>query len=114
MKKLDVRIPASLVWPGVEDYEDLGPIDGLVRGYNAEVVDRSGNTFWSTCVYVEGDPEEYFYDDIRVRSRMLVGWELTGRLVFRGYFRELCSEEERETFVEDVADAECYILKQQV
>ena len=29
-------IPASEIWPGAKDYDDEGPRDSLLRGYNVE------------------------------------------------------------------------------
>jgi hypothetical protein len=78
-------VKASSIWSGEKDYEDKGPRSGLVRGYNVELTNREGKTFWLSCCYIESNPREYFNAPFHRWYFQDNGWTPTGRICFRGY-----------------------------
>ena len=95
-------VPASTVWVGAQDCEDIGYIAGLVRGYNIEVVNSVGTTSWLSCEYIHGSVETEFGDEFHNFYYYQHGWQPTGRICFRGYGIERYDESEHETYVEKI------------
>lgn len=102
MKKFEVAelVPANVIWPKSEAYEDHGPIAGYVRGYNVEVKKRDGSLDWMSCVWIDTSIEDYVNDEYTRYWYMDLGVEPTGRVSFRGYGIEKYDPEEREHFVD--------------
>lgn len=96
--KFTEMVPASQIWPTAKDFEDLGEIQGLMRGYNLEV-NNGDKIDWMSAEWVYGTPEEAFDDEYHRWSRNEWGLELTGRICFRGYGVERYDEEERDTYI---------------
>ena len=93
----------------IKDDIFIGYIQGLACGWQFEYVNEQGEYAYGGGSYEECTPEEYAYrftcDDgspwiAEVPRRK--GYELTGRVVFRGYGRLYYDADEREWFVEDV------------
>lgn len=86
MFKITEFVPASLIWPNAKDFIDKGRRQGLVRGYNIEVVRNSTKeTFWMSCEYISVEPEVEFNDDFHNYYYKEYGLTPTGRISFRGY-----------------------------
>lgn len=91
----------GLHWGDVS-YDDLGACPGYLRGYNLEM--RKGDLVDYAsmfCTYLDCDysnPEVCSTVDLCAGN----GWTPTGRAVFRGYFRESYSIEDRDFYVEPV------------
>lgn len=92
-------VKASSIWPNAKDYQDFGAKPGLLRGYNIEVTTLYGVTDWMSCSYIPGEPEEYFNYDCEKHFRIWGDLKPTGRITFRGYYREVYDFEEREQYV---------------
>ena len=92
----------------IRDEEYEGQVSGLCCGWEFEV-EREGVLDSHSVIWFEGTPEQcvkaYYLDEPDCYWR-LKGWELTGRVVFRGYGRSYYDPEEREWFVEEVKDYE--------
>ena len=95
-------VPANQIWSTAKSYEDMGYIDGYVRGYNVEVQLTSGKTEWLSCEWISGNPEVYFNDDFHKWYNAEHQWNPTGRVSFRGYGVEIYDHEERDFVVEIV------------
>ncbi len=94
---------ASEIWPNAKNFEDKGYRAGLVRGYNVEVTKTKTNeTFWMSCEYIHGEPDEELFDDFHRYYYADLDVEPTGRICFRGYGVEQYDWEERETYIIDV------------
>lgn len=99
-QKFTEYVKASEIWPTAKDFEDKGPRPGLVRGYNVEIKTRHGIIDWMSCSYISEDtPEEYFLGEFYTFYLNDLGFELTGRICFRGYGREEYDPDERDTFI---------------
>lgn len=93
----------------IPDEEWIGEIKGLVNGWQYEYQNAKGEYNYSSVSYVDMMPEEYAnlwqtedglgLEWIHDTARAL-GWEPTGRVVFRGYAVELYDPEERDYYVE--------------
>lgn len=94
-------VPASSIWPKAKAFEDKGPVDGLVRGYNVEVV-KNGKVDWMSCVWIRTSIEEYVNDEYTRYWYMDCGVIPTGRISFRGYGVERYDPSERDTYIEEV------------
>ena len=91
---------ASEIWPTAKNHIDKGYIQGLVRGYNIEVTKTKTNeTFWMSCEYIHGEPNEELFDEFHRHYYLDLGVEPTGRICFRGYGREQYDWEERDTYI---------------
>ena len=70
--------------------DDKGPIPGLVRFYNVETLQKStGKIDWSTDILVRTSPEEYFSSQDWLDIAKSQNIELTGRIRFRSYAKEV-------------------------
>ena len=99
-QKFTEYVNASDIWPMAENHEDKGFRQGLLRGYNVEIKKKDGTTDWMSGCYIEEEtPEEYFLGEFYSFYLDDLGFELTGRICFRGYAREQYDPDERETFV---------------
>ena len=94
-------VPASSIWPKAKTVEDQGPVVGLVRGYNVEVV-KNGKVDWMSCVWIRTSIEEYVNDEYTRYWYMDCGVTPTGRVSFRGYGVERYDPAERDTYIEEV------------
>ena len=92
-------VKASEIWPTAIDFEDKGPRPGLVRGYNPEIVTKDGKIDFMSCTYIDGEPEEYFYGELYQFYLADNGFELTGRICFRGYGCEEYDPDELDTYI---------------
>ena len=99
MFKITEFVSASSIWPTAEDFKDFGPKPGLLRGYNIEVTTEKGITDWMSATFTELEPEDEFNQEWRVESRKDWGFTPTGRICFRGYYKEEHDWEEREEYV---------------
>ena len=99
MFKFNEFVNASSIWPTAEDFTDFGAKPGLVRGYNVEVKTLDGKVDWLSCNFFYEEPEAYYNNDFNTWRFEEHGWTPTGRICFRGYYKEEYSWEERETFV---------------
>ena len=106
MFRFNEKVNVKDIWQGAEDHKDQGEVKGLLRGYNIEVTNHSGNTYWDSCSYIYGSIEDYFNDDFHKFYFKERGVVPTGRYCFRGYGKEVWDEEEREHFVETLSDEE--------
>ena len=106
MKKIEIIQNSQTVRPfDIPDDEFLGVLPGMVCGWSFEMVNRSderyeaGRVDYFSVHYFAGMPEdeEEFYAEW---ARDL-GWELTGRVVFRGYGFEYYDCEDRDWYVKD-------------
>ena len=99
MFKATEYVKASSIWPTVKDFQDFGAKPGLLRGYNIEVTNDKGLTDWMSCSIIYGEPEEYFNSDYEMMFRSDFGLKPTGRITFRGYYREEYDFKGRESYV---------------
>jgi hypothetical protein len=102
-------VPASSIWPTATNCIDKGDVEGLLRGYNIEVVTHEGKKYWQDCQYFYGDPEEYYNSEYQQEHRAWYGVKPTGRITFRGYYDEEYDPDERDYFVnyhKDLSESE--------
>lgn len=110
MKFEVIKVSEAKVDWNVEDREYLGPIAGYVAGFNYEVVDKDSNLDYMSAYYMHEDPTQHvedweawagadYFETVRWN-----GFEPTGRVVFRGYAREMYDFDEREEYVVDAHD----------
>lgn len=99
MFKTTEYVNASSIWPTAKDFQDFGAKPGLLRGYNIEVTNEKGRTDWMSASYFEGEPEEYFNSDFEMHFRLWAGLKPTGRITFRGYYKEEYDFEGREQYL---------------
>ena len=92
-------VKASEIWPNAEDFEDKGQQPGLLRGYNPEIVTKDGKIDFMSCIYIDGEPEEYFYGEFYQSYLNNYGFKLTGRICFRGYGYEDYDPNEPDTYI---------------
>ena len=83
--KFNEYVNASEIWSNAKDEQDQGLIKGLVRGYNVEVRTRTNELLWLSCEYISNEPEQEFNNDFHKYYYTEYGYELTGRICFRGY-----------------------------
>lgn len=105
MFRITEYVPASTIWSGAKDHQEMGHRPGYVRGYNLEVRRNSdGSLGWMSCCYIHEEPENYFSSESY--SEWLFDLDLTptGRISFRGYGYESYDPDERETYVVKVPD----------
>ncbi len=101
MFKVTEFVPANTIWPNSPSFEDKGPINGLVRGYNVEVT-KNGKIDWMSCVWIRTSVEDYVNDEYTGYWYQDCGVTPTGRVSFRGYGVEKYDASERDTFIEPV------------
>lgn len=106
MFKFNDYVKASEIWETAKDYNDLGDVMGLARGYNIEVSTKDEKTHWLSCEFVFGSPEEHFNDDFHTWYYEEHGWTPTGRIAFRGYYEEHWDYEEREECYREISEEE--------
>ena len=102
----------------IPDDTFYGILPGMVMGWQYEarnVCDKRfpvGKLLYFDVSYRNGMPEgeeefmTFYANDL--------GWELTGRVVFRGYAREYYDSEEREWFVKDATEEEIREAREQL
>ena len=94
----------------VEDEPFYGQLAGLAMGFQYEARNVSdkrfpvGKLLYFDVCYMEGMPETE--EEFRNWQARDLGWELTGRVVFRGYGRLYWWAEERDWCVEEVTPEE--------
>lgn len=102
-------VPANSIWPTAQNCIDKGIVPGFLRGYNIEVTNRNGKTYWMDCQYIDCEPEDYFNCEWQQEHRSDWGLTPTGRITFRGYYHEEYDPDEREHFViyhKDLSESE--------
>lgn len=110
MFKFHTFVPASEIWPTAENHVDRGMAPGLVRGYCVEVKLSDGRTDWWSSEWIQGEPETEFNDDFHTWMWREHCVTPTGRICFRGYGVEEYDFEERDTFVNMIADTEAHAM----
>jgi hypothetical protein len=89
-------VPASSIWPTAKSYKDKGIIPGYLRGYDIEVTNSNGDTYWRDCHFIDCEPDDAFNEEFELRLRQEWGLVPTGRITFRGYYTEYWYAEERD------------------
>lgn len=87
------------IWPNAKNYEYKGQREGLVCGWNIEVLDIDGKPFWLSTEYVHLAPNKAFNDDFHTWRCQDNCWKPTGRICFRGYGKEQFDYVDRETYI---------------
>ena len=106
MYKFTEYVNASDIWPTAENHQDKGERTGLVRGYNIEIKRPDGTTYWESCCWFGGAPEQYYNSDYYMWHFDEYECVPTGRICFRGYGEEYYDPDERDYFIKPVKDEE--------
>ena len=106
MYKFNTYVNASDIWEGAENHIDKGEKQDMVRGYNIEIRKHDGTTYWESCCWFDGTPEQYYNSDYYQWHFEDTSSEPTGRICFRGYGEEYYDSDEREYFIKPVKDEE--------
>lgn len=101
MLKITEYVNANQIWPTAKNFDDVGEIPGLMRGYNLEV-EKNGEVHWMSAEWINGDPEKTFNDEYHLWSRSEWGFKPTGRVCFRGYGIEEYDAVERDTYIQPI------------
>ena len=106
MYKFTEYVPASSIWPTATDHVDKGEKSCLVRGFNIEIRKHDGTTYWESCCWFDGTPEQYYNSDYYLWHFEDSCGEPTGRICFRGYGEEYYDSDEHEYFIKPIKDEE--------
>lgn len=63
MFKFETLVPANEIWPTASAPVYKGVKSGLCTGWCVEVTTWKGETYWRSCTFGWGSPEEIFNDD---------------------------------------------------
>ena len=96
-------------WEDENACEFHGVIPGYVCGFCVEMQNGDGKIQYTSCTFTN-DYEEIRnpykvkdYNYLGLATDCAIGWEPTGNIMFRGYFREDYDLEEREYCYEDAS-----------
>lgn len=78
-------VKASDIWPTANDNIDYGHKEGLLRGYNVQVLKADGTLGWDSCEYISGTIEDELNSEFKQWWYADRGVTPTGRICFRGY-----------------------------
>ena len=78
-------VKASDIWPTAKDHFDYGPKEGLLRGYNVQVVNADGTTSWDGAEFISHSIVEELNSEFKQWYYADRGVTPTGRICFRGY-----------------------------
>ena len=98
MYKFNEFVPANEIWPNAKAPEYKGVKEGLFTGWCVEVTTWKGETYWRSCTFTSLSPEETFNDDYWTWHWGDLSETPTGRISFRGYFRQEYDCEERDYY----------------
>lgn len=101
----------NLDWGCDNDCEFHGIIPGYLCGFNLEII-KDGKINYGSCVFtndfdeIRNPNEKRNWNDLGISEDLCNsnGWQATGNIVFRGYFKQQYDYKEREAFVYDASE----------
>lgn len=85
-------------WESDMNQEYKGVVPGYACGYNFEVT-KNGKTDFASCTFEYDTPDGLMSGDSSYNNFLFdMGCNTTGRVIFRGYFREEYDPDEHENY----------------
>lgn len=111
-----ITLSEALVdWQELHHHRDIGQVNGVLRGYNVEVVDADGKIDYTSMVSTYDEPDSDNRDfEYVISASAANGYRTTGRVIFRGYFAEHYDPDDRETYLNLLSDQEFDIMAEGV
>lgn len=119
IESITVKQSFGPAWTNTNNHVDIGKYSGIYRGYNLEFKDSNDAVEYADIVLTAGDLDTENPDfQMTFQSYRHVGYQFTGRAMFRGYFTgdydqstdtlQPMGDKEFEIFYNDVMKGDIY------